>query len=80
LLGNPLKANTSAIFHLRSYGYDAKNELRPDLPAPRLRQAGFQAITNHFTRYFKTTSIIKSKYPVFYFTKAKKNPYYRKNR
>ena len=56
LLGNPLKANTSAIFYLRSYGYDAKNELRPDLPAPRLRQAGFQAITNHFTRYFKTTS------------------------
>jgi hypothetical protein len=47
LLGNPLKANTSAIFYLRSYGYDAKNELRPD----------FQAITNHFTRYFKTTSI-----------------------
>jgi hypothetical protein len=42
LLGNPLKANTSAIFYLRSYGYDAKNELRP----------GFQAITNHFTRYF----------------------------
>jgi hypothetical protein len=61
LLGNPLKANTSAIFYLRSYGYDAKNELRPDLPAPRLRQAGFQAITNRFTRYFKTTSIIKER-------------------